>query len=110
MGLPGSSTTWPTSRYLPRSSIDVRSSTLSFPGSSGALVGASQLNVANSTIHVTNVRDSSPIQVGGDIHMSNVNIDVTNCSTSWVSQSSVKTGQNFLKPGLQAQTHNPLFV
>jgi len=106
--LPASSTTWPTSEA---GSIDVRSSTLSFPGSSGALVGASQLDVTNSTIHVTNVRDSSPIQVGGDIHMSNVNIDVTNCSTSWVSQPFIKTGQNLfdqLRP--LALIHKPLFV
>lgn len=106
--LPASSTAWGPSRA---GSINVSSSSLSFPGSSGSLVGASQLDVTSSTIHVMNIRNASPIQIAGDIHMSDVNIDVTNCSASWVSHSFVKTGHTFLeKPGLQSLMHNPLFV
>jgi hypothetical protein len=76
--------------------IRISSSILSFPGSAGALVGASHLNVTMSTIQVANVMNGSPIQIGGDIHMSDANIDVTNCSASWVSQSFATTKQIFV--------------
>jgi len=67
--------------------IQISSSTLSFPGSSGALVGASSFVVNTSTIKVTGPLPSgSPVQIGGDIHMSHAHLDVVNCSASWVSQ------------------------
>jgi len=82
--------------FLPASSssvpgpIRISSSTVSFPQSSGALRGSSHLEVNRSTIQVTNVRNGSAIQIGGDIHMYDSNIDVTNCTVPWVSQSVAK--------------------
>jgi len=74
--------------------IRVSSSTLLFPGSSGALVGASNLVVNMSVIQVTGpLPHGSSVQIGGDIHMSNARLDVVNCSASWVSQSSTKQKQ-----------------
>jgi len=71
--------------------IQISSSILSFPGSSGALVGTSSLVVNKSTIQVTGPLPNGPsIQIGGDIHMSNAHLDVVNCSASWLSQSSAK--------------------
>lgn len=80
--------------------IRISSSTVSFPGSSRALLGASHLTVNRSTILVTNVRHASPIvflpgddPTCGDMHIYDANIDVTNCSVPWVSQSFAKIGQ-----------------
>jgi len=73
--------------------ISISSSTVFFPESSAALVGASQLKVNRSTIQVTDVKNGSAIQIRGDIHMYNANIDVTNCSVPWVSQSFTKMNQ-----------------
>merc|ERR1712091_390966 len=73
--------------------IQISSSILSFPGSSGALVGTSSLVVNKSTIQVTGPLPNGPsVQIGGDIHMSNAHLDVVNCSasSSWLSQSSAK--------------------
>jgi len=82
--------------FLPASSssmgdpIRITSSTVSFQESSGALLGSSHLEVNRSTIQVTNVRNGAAIQIRGDTHMHDSNIDVTNCSGPWVSQSYAK--------------------
>lgn len=82
--------------FLPASSssmgdpIRITSSTVSFQESSGALLGSSHLEVNRSSIQVTNVRNGAAIQIRGDTHMYDSNIDVTNCSGPWVSQSYAK--------------------
>jgi len=67
--------------------IEISSSTLSFLGSTGALVGKTSLAVNMSTIQVTGpLPDGPSLQISGDIHMSNVRLDVVNCSGPWLSQ------------------------